>query len=227
MTNSSLHTMTTKPTKPYKGLPMEGIIARWYNKNARRDPQFQDLAKRADEMFPSGSRVLEVAPGPGFLSIELAKKKFRVTGLDISKSFVEIASENAKQEGVNVDFRHGNASEMPFENETFDFIICTAAFKNFSDPVGAIAEMYRVLKPGGKAVIVDLRRDASRDAIEHEVANMHLNWLNAQFTRMTFYQVLLKSAYTKPEMEALVAQTNFKKYHFDLDAIGFELWLEH
>ena len=50
---------------------------------------------------------------------------------------------------------------MPFDSGSFDFVYCRAAFKNFSEPIRAIDEMNRVLKPGGKAVIVDLRKDAS------------------------------------------------------------------
>ena len=54
---------------------------------------------------------------------------------------------------------------MPFDDGTFDFIICTAAFKNFADPIGALREMYRVLRAHGKSVVIDMRRDASDEAI--------------------------------------------------------------
>ena len=61
--------------------------------------------------------MLEVAPGPGYFAIEVARlQRFHVTGLDISRSFVQIASENARQEGLDVDFRHGDAASMPFED---------------------------------------------------------------------------------------------------------------
>ena len=59
---------------------------------------------------------------------------------------------------MNVDFRQGDAAHMPIADGRYDFIICTAAFKNFTDPVGALREMCRVLRPGGKALIIDLRR---------------------------------------------------------------------
>ena len=112
--------------------------------------------------LPSGSHVLEVAPGPGYFAVELAKLgSYHIVGLDISQTFVRIATDNAKRAGVEVEFRHGNASSMPFDSGSFDFVYCRAAFKNFSEPVRAINEMYRVLKPGGKAVIVDLRKDTS------------------------------------------------------------------
>lgn len=224
-TNSVQSNRAAKPAKAYKGMAMEGMIARWYNKNARRDSAFLALVERVSKVLPAGSRILEVAPGPGFLSIELAKRKYDMTGLDISKTFVEIGLENAREAGVSVDFRLGNASEMPLESKTFDFIVCTAAFKNFSEPVEAIQEMYRVLKPGGTALIVDLRRDASREGIEQEVKSMHLNWINSLFTQVTFDQLLLKNAYTKQEMQAMVAQTEFVKCEIREDAIGMEIWL--
>jgi ubiquinone/menaquinone biosynthesis C-methylase UbiE len=213
-------------TKAYKGLAMEGPIARWYAKNARRDAEFKTWVKRVNEAIPVGSDVLEVAPGPGFLSIELARSgKYHVTGLDISKTFVEIAQANARQASVSVDFRLGNASDMPFADESFNFSICTAAFKNFTQPVRAIAEMQRVLKPGGKALIVDLRRDASRMDVYRLVDEMHLNALNSLFTRWSFRFMLLKNAYTPDEIRKMVAQTPFKHCEIRTDNIGMEIWL--
>ena len=79
--------------KAYKGMGMEGGVARWYDKTTRRDlPEFKALARRVAADLAQGAKVLEVAPGPGFFAIELAKiGKYEITGLDISKSFVEIA----------------------------------------------------------------------------------------------------------------------------------------
>src|SRR5262245_36043755 len=95
---------------------MEGVIARWYAKNTRGDMRaFAALAERVTANLAPGARVLEVAPGPGYLAIEIAKRgPFRVSGLDISQSFVRIARENARAAGVAIDFQHGNASEIPF-----------------------------------------------------------------------------------------------------------------
>jgi ubiquinone/menaquinone biosynthesis C-methylase UbiE len=220
------HTANPKITKAYKGLAMEGPIARWYAKNARRDAEFKTWVSRVNETVAAGGCVLEVAPGPGYLSVELARSgKYQVTGLDISKTFVEIAQDNARQANVSVDFRLGNASDMPFAADSFDFIICTAAFKNFTRPVQAIAEMQRVLKPGGKALIVDLRRDASRADVDRLVDGMELSWLNALFTRWTFRLMLLKNAYTPAEIRQLVAQTKFRQCEIRSDAVGMEIWL--
>jgi ubiquinone/menaquinone biosynthesis C-methylase UbiE len=222
----TIHTANSKNTKAYKGMAMEGPIARWYAKNARRDAEFKKIVGQVIETVPAGSHVLEVAPGPGLLAIELARTgKYHVTGLDISKTFVEIAQANARQANVPVDFRQGNASDLPFADETFDFIICTAAFKNFTRPVQAIAEMQRVLRPGGKALIVDLRGNASRDDVYHMVSDMNLNRLNALFTRWAFRFMLLKNAYTPDAIRKLVAQTKFGTCDIRTDAVGMEIWL--
>jgi len=196
-------------SKPYKGLPMEGIIATWYAKNTGNDVRgTRKLASSIAERLKPGARVLEVAPGPGYLAIEIAKMgDYKVSGLDISHSFVRIASENARKAGVSVDFRHGDAAHMPFPDDSFDFVVCRAAFKNFSDPPGAINEIYRVLGQGGQASIIDLRKDASLADIDEEVAGMHMSALSAMMTKWTFRNMLLKRAYTIEAIEAMVSQS--------------------
>ena len=217
-----------KTMKAYKGLPMEGIIASWYAKTTIKDLNRHKLmASQLVNKIPVAGSVLEIAPGPGYFCIELAKLgNFQITGLDISKSFVEIASRNAAEANIKVDFRQGNASAMPFADGTFDFTFCQAAFKNFSEPVKAIAEMYRVLKPKGKAVIVDLRRDASPEEIGREVKGMGLNRINEFFVHWTFDQMLLKTAYSVEDMKSMIAQTPFGQGRIDLTDIGFQIWLE-
>jgi ubiquinone/menaquinone biosynthesis C-methylase UbiE len=213
--------------KAYKGLGMEGRVARWYAKTTRQDlGEFQALAQRMAEDLPVDARVLEVAPGPGYLSIELAKRGRRsVTGLDISKTFVEIARRNAEKEGVQVDFQLGNASRMPFEDASFDLIVCRAAFKNFSAPVAALREMRRVLRPGGKAMVIDLRKDAPLEAIDAYVAKMHTNAVNATIIRWTFRLMLLKRAYTESDFRSFISESGFEKYDMQEAPLGLEIAL--
>ncbi len=179
-------------------------------------------------VLPVNANILEVAPGPGFLSIEFARSgEYKVTALEISRTFIEIAQANAKGASVHVDFRHGNASDMPFAENAFDFIICVAAFKNFTEPVEAIREMYRVLKPGGKACVMDLRRDVPVESINRHIKNdLRISGFNAFFTRLVFKTTLLKNAYTKTEIETMVSQTSFTKLKIDEDALGMDIWLE-
>ena len=89
-------------TRPYRGAAMEGGVVRWYTARVERERhEYQDLARSIAESLPPEARVLEVAPGPGFLAIELAKLgEYKIAGLDISETFVEIASRNAEKEDV-------------------------------------------------------------------------------------------------------------------------------
>jgi ubiquinone/menaquinone biosynthesis C-methylase UbiE len=206
---------------------MEGPIARWYAKNTGRDTRgYRKTAQALAERLAPGSAVLEVAPGPGYLAIELAKLgAFRITGLDLSQTFVRIARENARQAGVAINFHHGDAANMPLPDESFDFVVCRAAFKNFADPIGALDEMHRVLRPGGRASIFDLRKNAPLEAIDQEVREMHLLPMNALLTRLVFRLMLLRSAYTREALEAMVARSRFGGGEIVEDGIGFELRL--
>jgi ubiquinone/menaquinone biosynthesis C-methylase UbiE len=214
-------------TKPYKGRGMEGAVAKWYaNLTKKSLNDFQALARRVTEQIPPEASVLEVAPGPGYFAVELARLgNYEITGLDISKTFVKIASENAANAGVRIDFRQGNASNMPFAAESFDFLLCRAAFKNFSEPARALEEMYRVLKPGGKALIIDLRGDASMESIRQAVGDMNLGRVNAIITRLTFRFMLLKRAYTKSEFGQLISQTGFHDVKIQENPIALEILL--
>ena len=106
--------MTT--TKAYRGLPREGVIASWYAKTTPKDiNRHQRMAREMVEKIPVNGTVLEIAPGPGYFCIELARLgNFQITGLDISRSFVNIARGNAAKAGLQIDFQEGNAADMPF-----------------------------------------------------------------------------------------------------------------
>jgi ubiquinone/menaquinone biosynthesis C-methylase UbiE len=206
---------------------MEGPIARWYARlTGGNKTRFSATAQELAAELGPGASVLEVAPGPGYLAIELAKLgRYRVVGLDISATFVRMATENAKKAGVSVTFQQGNAAAMPFDPESFDLIVCQAAFKNFSEPVRALTEMHRVLKPGGRAVIFDLRRDAPAAAIKAEVESMGLGPINALFTKLAFKHMLLKRAYSQDQFRTMVAETPFAQCEIQLERIGLSVVL--
>jgi ubiquinone/menaquinone biosynthesis C-methylase UbiE len=213
--------------KAYKGISMEGMLARWYaNNTAKLKSHFAACADRIAAQLAPGARVLEVAAGPGYLAVELAKRgPFRITGLDISRSFVRMASEHAARAGVDVAFRLGDAAALPFANETFDFVVCRAAFKNFSDPVGALREMHRVLRPQGKALVIDMRKDASNAAIEAAVDEMHLGRVDAFLTRATFKLMLRKRAYSRDDFQRMAAATPFARADIGEEPLGYDVWL--
>jgi ubiquinone/menaquinone biosynthesis C-methylase UbiE len=219
--------MEATAKKPYRGISMEGGLATWYAKITRKDlNEFERLARELAADLPANARVLEIAPGPGYLSIALAKLgPFKITGLDISASFVKMASQSAKREGVVARFIHGSASDIPLEDGLFDLIVCRAAFKNFSEPLKALNEMHRVLKPGGRAIIIDLRKDASWDEIVAYVDGLHISRTSTWMTKFTFKHMLLKRAYTEEQMKALADESDFKSCEVIKTAVGMEVRL--
>jgi ubiquinone/menaquinone biosynthesis C-methylase UbiE len=205
---------------------MEGAIARWYAKNTAPNMHaFRKEASRYASRLADGADILEIAPGPGYLAIELARAgRFHVTGVDYSNTFVEIARANAEAAGVTVAFRQGDAADLPLADDSFDFLVCRAAFKNFGDPVGALREMHRVLRPDGEAVIVDMRKDAGNHEISEEVASMKQSWFNAAATGLAL-RSLRSRAYTRQDFEQLIAKTAFREIAIREEGIGLEVTL--
>lgn len=207
---------------------MEGVMARWYDRQrgtASQVKAYGEQARQLTDGLGNGASVLEVAPGPGYLAIEIARLgRFSVTGLDISHTFVEIAAEHARQAGVSVDFRLGDVAAMPFGSASFDLIVCQAAFKNFRQPVAALDEMHRVLRSGGTAVIQDLRKDTSGAEIDDEVSRQALSGLSALITRQVL-RGLRRRALSRAEFERVVAASVFGTGDLRFDGIGLELRL--
>ncbi|OBI84344.1 class I SAM-dependent methyltransferase [Mycobacterium sp. 1245805.9] len=219
--------MTAATTKAYRGIGMEGVIARWYAKSTRKDiERFRALAARLREVLPQGGDVLEVAPGPGYLAIEMAKRAtYRVTGLDISRTMVELARNNAAAAGVEAEFRRGDASAMPFEDNSFDLLTCSAAFKNFTQPHKALEEMHRVLRPGGTALVIDLHKDVPMSEIRSYFGAMGLGTVDRWLTIAAFRFMLLKRAYTRAQFEQLLADIPFREKEIRAEGVGLEVML--
>ena len=225
---SDLHAASLTPrNKPFKGAGMNGWIARWYARTRSNDMEdFRLRAKAVRQRLQPGSTLLEVAPGPGFFAIELAKLgDFTIIGLDISPTFVDIATQNARKTGMNIAFRQGNASAMPFPDSSFDFVYCSAAFKNFSEPIAALNEMYRVLRPGGQALIEDLRSDASLDEINSYIRRSGRKWFDAWMTQWTFRHMLMKRAYSEADFRRMAQQSAFARCDVSATGIGLEVHL--
>ena len=217
--------MQTAAQKGYKGLGMEGWTARWYARTRLNEmDDFRHEAQKVAEKLGPASDLLEVAPGPGYFAIELAKLgKFHITGLDISRTFIEIASQNARAAGVDIALQWGNASAMPFPDESFDFVYCSSAFKNFSEPVGAMNEMYRVLRSGGRALVRDLRKDVSLEEIQFYIRQSGRNWFDAWLTKIAFQHMLIKRAYTMDDFERMAGQSKFRTCQIQTAPLGLEV----
>lgn len=220
--------MFMKLMRRFGDLGISGRTARWYDKNSRehRLQEMRGYAAEASRYIKQGASVLEIAPGPGYLAIALAGMgNYRVTGVDISHDFVAIARKNAAEAGVTVDFVQGNVACLPFDSGRFDFFICTAAFKNFKEPLKALEEMHRVLRPGGAGVIIDMNRAVSNKTLVEHIQQSGLKGFQAFMMGITFKYFLKKGAYTKAELERLLSETNFGEFEVKEEGIGLHIFM--
>ncbi len=103
--------------------------------------------------------TLEVAIGTG-LNVAHYPEEVKLTGLDLSPEMLAIARERTSGLTREVDLRQGDAHRLPFEDNTFDTVVCTYSLCNIPDARLAVTEMKRVLRPGGKLILVDHIRSA-------------------------------------------------------------------
>jgi SAM-dependent methyltransferase len=106
----------------------------------------------------AGARVLEVASGSGGPALYLAKKfKCKITGLDINEEGIKTANQHALDANItDAKFQLVDVNQrLPFDDETFDAVMCVDSMNHFRDRLGYLREWYRVLKPGKRALFTD------------------------------------------------------------------------
>jgi SAM-dependent methyltransferase len=123
---------------------------------------YRGVAKDVAASAPGGGRLLEVGSGPGLLSAVLARMGgFEVTGIDLDPDMVERAAINAARAIDAIErrptFLVGDAASIPFADRSFDVVVSTFSLHHWADPAAGLAEIGRILAPGGKALIWDFR----------------------------------------------------------------------
>lgn len=110
----------------------------------------------------AGSRVLDVGCGQGENTLEIARvlqsrggSAEQVHGLDVSEERVGVAKEKAEEAQLNVSFSQGSATELPFEDDSFDVAVASQVLHHVTDPLAALKELQRVVRPGGIVVARD------------------------------------------------------------------------
>src|ERR671921_1461739 len=105
-------------------------------------------------------KLLEIGSGPGRLAVRLAREApgMTLTGVDISDAMVERAARRAAVASLSerVRFEVGDVAALPLSDEEFDGVVSTLSLHHWPNPVKGLAEIYRIIKPGGEARIYDL-----------------------------------------------------------------------
>lgn len=135
--------------------------AKSYRFNINRDFFNQDVAPRWRALLAEAignvepQKVLDAGCGPAVLTRLLLGLGHDVTGVDVSEKMIEIAREAVGEGNNRVRFQQGNVADLPFDDESYDLIVSRYVVWTLPDPVKALKEWQRLLKPGGRLGIVD------------------------------------------------------------------------
>ena len=113
--------------------------------------------------------ALDVACGPGIIACKFAKLVSHVTGIDISPFLIERAKSVQKEQGLNnMEWKVGDVSNLPFNDESFSIVMTRASFHHIVDRIRVLEEMIRVCKIGGKILVVEVTPDNDKkEAFNH------------------------------------------------------------
>ncbi len=135
-----------------------GLFSRPYDIGVKLLPVWKTWLKQAIPHI-QGPRVLEVSFGTGFLLTQYAGE-FETEGIDYNDKMVAVANGNLKRKNIAAKLQQGNVEDLPYEDGTFDCVVNTMAFSGYPDARQAMSELERVLKPGGRLVLIDVEYPA-------------------------------------------------------------------
>jgi len=184
-------------------------ISRW--------PQFHFLRamiiRKLTYYSPAGT-LADIGCGPGYLVVRIAQRfsHLQVIGVDNSGEMIEIARVNAEriQLSGQVSYRFGDVIHLPFGDGELDFAVSTASLHHWSEPGKGLAEISRVLKPGGQLLLFDLRRDPP--GIFLGILRFAMAMVVPRALRQAGEPLgSVQASYTPTEVEALLAASPFKR----------------
>jgi len=185
-------------------------VSRWF---------FFDLIRfwviRQLKRYPLRGKVVDAGCGPGYLTFAVAGKfpLTEITGIDLSQEMLELAIVKSSHTNLNsrVRFLKADVQQMPFQNCSIDFIISTLSLHHWTDPKQALEEFHRVLKPAGRLMIFDLRRDAPH-ILFYMVYLVQRFLVPTSIHRVNGGIGSFWSSYTPTEIKILLIASSFKHW---------------
>lgn len=150
----------------------------------------------------AGERILDVAAGTGASAAPMAKAGALVTALDLSQGMID----EGRKRHPDIEFVHGTAEELPFDDDTFDAVTISFGLRNVQQPRAALSEFHRVLKPGGRVIICEFSQppvNVVRRSYELYLRTLLPGMARAASSNPESYRYLVESIQAWPEQEVL------------------------
>ncbi|MBN1656677.1 MAG: class I SAM-dependent methyltransferase [Deltaproteobacteria bacterium] len=167
----------------------------------------------ADERVSAGTSLLDVGCGMGHALGIVARRnpQLLLTGVDLSQKMVQRA--RREHRGVaNLLFQQGDAMALPFEPETFDLVMSTASIKHWPDPIRGLSQMYRVLKPAGRILVMEADSNCSRAAADNFVRRWRwINRLTLPVVTEYFIRFVARQGTSDGELESMLLSAGFEQ----------------
>lgn len=204
------------------------VLVDYYSRMAKRYMTFpvRRVLSRIKALGVERGFALDVGTGPGIFPLRIARALpgIEFLGIDLSPFMVQAAQTNAREWGLDdrVHFQIGSAYALPLKNKSVDLVICLNTLHHLEDPVPFFNEVARVLKEGGKFVIVDLRRDAPK----HLAIFFNLLWrllIREEKARDGLWNSL-KASFTLEECNRMLQHSTIPTWRVYPQAIEF--WIE-
>lgn len=141
-----------------------------------------------------GERILEIGVGTGYYTLEMAKwvgPEGTIEIFDLQQRFLDHVGERAAERGLtNIKPTQGDATALPFEDASMDAVVLTAVLGEIPDPVAALRQVQRVLRPGGRLIVGELFGDphfTTQSALKRQAGEAGIAWKSHSGNRFAYF----------------------------------------
>jgi SAM-dependent methyltransferase len=184
-------------------------------------PVFRSTAKKALELKPDAREIVDIGTGPGFIAIMLSKLSGQpVKAVDIAPNMLKKADEFARKEkGAQIETIEADCGDLPFEGASIDLAVAVSLIHMLDDPLPFFKELRRVVKPGGKALVMAFRRDAS--PIVRRLGDFQSNVM-LKNKALDGMGPVLRASFTAGELESLLREAGLSSFKIKAGIINLQ-----
>jgi ubiquinone/menaquinone biosynthesis C-methylase UbiE len=197
--------------RPGMELPFDFPSSAVYNRISRI-PIFtfeRNLVMKEIKRYAPRGTLLDIGCGPGYLAAEIVRNypELKVMGLDISQDMLDLAAKNLPANKIRLI--RGDAAALPLDEASIDFVVSSVSLHHWDNPEAAFREIYRVLRPGGRFLIMDIMRNAP--FLVYLFANVLNIFAPSELKRTQGARGSLYTAFTPAELAVFIAPMSFKQ----------------